>query len=175
MMSLIIAASNGGGGILSFNSGFAIWVIITLVIFLWVMGKYAVPLIMNSLSEREDRIKESLESAEKALARAEQISKDNEKALREAEVKAQEIRKEAIEEAEMIRAERIENSKKEAAQILEQARNTIEQEKKQALIELREEVAALAVQSASKIIESELDEEKNSKLVNNFISNISKN
>ncbi len=75
----------------------------------------------------------------------------------------------------MIRAERIENSKKEAAQILEQARNTIEQEKKQALIELREEVAALAVQSASKIIESELDEEKNSKLVNNFISNISKN
>lgn len=170
---LLLAA--GGGGILSFNGGFAIWVGITLIIFLWAMNKYAVPLIMSSLSEREDRIKESLESAEKALARAEQISKDNEKALREAEIKAQQIRKEAIEEAEMLRAERIEKSKEEAAQILEQARNTIEQEKKRALLELREEVATLAVQSASKILGSELDEEKNSKLVNNFISNITKN
>lgn len=165
----------GGGGILSFNGGFALWVALTLVIFLWVMNKYAVPLIMDSLSEREDRIKESLESAEQALARAEKISKDNEKALREAEVKAQEIRKEAIEEAEMLRAERIEKSKKEAEKMLQQARTTIEQEKKRALMELREEVAKLAVQSASKILETELDEEKNNKLVNNFISNISKN
>lgn len=170
---LLLAA--GGGGILSFNGGFALWVALTLILFLWAMNKYAVPLIMDSLSEREDRIKESLESAEKALARAEQISQDNEKALREAEIKAQKIRKEAIEDAEMLRAERIEKSKEEAAQILEQARNTIEQEKKRALLELREEVAILAVRSASQILDSELDEEKNSKLVNNFISNITKN
>ncbi|MDZ7714718.1 MAG: F0F1 ATP synthase subunit B [Balneolaceae bacterium] len=174
-MSLIIAAGSGGGGILNFNSGFAIWVAITLIIFLVVMAKYAVPLIMDALSEREDRIKESLESAEKALARAEQISKDNEKALREAEVKAQQIRKEAIEEAEMLRAERIEKSKKEADEILEQAKATIEQEKKRALLELRDEVARLAVKSASIILEEELDEKKNQKLVNNYIEDISKN
>lgn len=174
-MSLIIAAGNGGGGILNFSSGFAIWVAITLIIFLAVMAKYAVPLIMDALSERESRIKESLESAEKALERAEQISKDNEKALREAESKAQKIRKEAIEEAEMLRSERIEKAKEEAAQILEQARETIEQEKKRAMLELRDEVARLAVQSASMIIEAELDEEKNSKLVNNYIEDISKN
>lgn len=170
---LLLAA--GGGGILSFNTGFALWVALTLIIFLYLMGKYAVPLIMDALQERESRIKESLESAEKALARAEQISKDNEKALREAEVKAQQIRKEAIEEAEMLRAERIEKSKEEAANILEQARNTIEQEKKRALLELRDEVAKLAVRSASVILESELDEQKNSKLVDNFIEDISKN
>jgi len=174
-MSLIIAAGSGGGGILNFNSGFAIWVAITLIIFLIVMGKYAVPLIMDALSERENRIKESLESAERALNRAEEISKNNEQALREAEVKAQKIRKEAIEEAEMLRAERIEKSKEEAAQILEQARTTIEQEKKRALIELRDEVAKLAVKSASIILDSELDEQKNSKLVNNYIKDIAKN
>ncbi|MFH5831091.1 F0F1 ATP synthase subunit B [Halalkalibaculum sp. DA3122] len=174
-MSFIIAAGNGGGAILNFSSGFAIWVAITLIIFLAVMAKYAVPLIMDALSERESRIKESLESAEKALERAEQISKDNEKALREAESKAQKIRKEAIEEAEMLRSERIEKAKEEAAQILEQARETIEQEKKRAMLELRDEVARLAVQSASMIIEAELDEEKNSNLVNNYIEDISKN
>jgi len=80
-----------------------------------------------------------------------------------------------IEEAEMLRAERIEKSKKEADQMIEQARETIEQEKKRALMELRDEVAKLAVQSASKIIDSELDEQKNSKLVDDFIKDISKN
>lgn len=164
-----------GGGILSFNSGFAIWVLITMVIFLAVMGKYAVPLIMDALREREDRIKDSLESAEKALSRAEEISRDNEKALRKAEKKAQQIRKEAIDDAEMLRAERIEKSKKEAEKIITEARVTIEQEKKRALTELRDEVARLAVESASKIIDSELDEQKNDRLVDSFIKDISIN
>jgi F-type H+-transporting ATPase subunit b len=165
----------GGGGILSFNTGFAWWIAITMIVFIILMTKYAVPPIMKALEERESKIKDSLESAEKALAKAEQISKDNEKALREAEVKAQQIRKEAAEEAELIRTERIKKAKEEADQIIEQARTSIEQEKKQALVELREEVAKLAVKSASIIIDSELDTEKNNKLVDSFLSDLPKN
>ena len=164
-----------GGGILSFNTGFAIWVLISMLVFLYIMGKYAVPPIMQALNDREQRIKDSLESAEKAIAKAERISEDNKKALKEAEVRAQKIRKEAIEEAEMLRAERIEKAKKDASKLLEDARKTIEQEKKQALSELREEVAELAVKSASMILEEELDEGKNKKLVDNFIGDLSKN
>jgi F-type H+-transporting ATPase subunit b len=165
----------GGGSILSFNPGFAIWILISMVLFLLVMMKYAVPPIMKSLIERESKIKESLESAEKALARAEEISKDNEKALHEAEVKAQQIRKEALEGAELLRTERVNKAKEDAAQIIEQARVSIEQEKKQALSELREEVARLAIKSASMIIDQELDVKKNSKLVDSFIDDLSKN
>lgn len=164
-----------GGGILSFNTGFAIWVLISMLVFLFIMGKYAVPPILQALNEREQRIKDSLESAEKAIAKAERISEDNKKALKEAEVKAQKIRKEAIEEAELLRAEKIEKAKKDASKLLEDARKTIEQEKKQALSELRNEVAELAVKSASMIIEAELDQEKNKKLVDNFIGDLSKN
>lgn len=170
-MTLLLA----GGSFLSFNPGFAIWILISMVVFLWAMTKYAVPPIMKALEERELNIKNSLESAEQALAKAEQISKDNEKALRDAEAKAQQIRKEAIEQAELIRTERLNKSKEEAAQMLEQARQTIEQEKKQALLELREEVARLAVQSASVILDAELDKEKNNKLVDNFLSSLPKN
>lgn len=165
----------GGGGLLSFNTGFAIWILFSLIVFLWVMTKYAVPPIMTALREREQNIKESLEAAEKALAKAEQVSKDNEKALREAEVKAQQIRKEAVEEAELIRTERISKAKQEADQIIEQARASIEQEKQQALLELRTEVAKLAIQSASIIIDAELDTEKNNKLVDSFLSDLPKN
>jgi F-type H+-transporting ATPase subunit b len=164
----------GGGGLLSFNTGFGIWVAISTLVFLYFMNKYLVPPIMKALDERESRIKESLESAEKALAKAEQISKDNEKALREAELKAQKIRKEALEDAEMMRSEKIEKAKQEAEKILVNARATIEQEKQKALVELRNEVAELAVQSASMIIKSELDQTKNKKLVDSFINDLSK-
>ncbi len=164
-----------GGGILSFNTGFAIWVLISMVVFLVIMGKYAVPPIMKALDERESRIKDSLESAEQALAKAEQISKDNQKALKEAEVMAQKIRKEALEEAELLRADKIEKARKEAVKIVEDAKRTIEQEKKQALTELRNEVAELAVRSASMIIDAELDQAKNKKLVDKFIGDLSKN
>src|SRR6056297_2140982 len=164
-----------GGGILSFNTGFAIWVLISMLVFLFVMGKYAVPPILQALNDREQRIKDSLESAEKAIAKAERISEDNKKALKEAEVKAQKIRKEAIEEAEMLRAERIGKAQKDSSKLLEDARKTIEQEKKQALSELRNEVAELAVKSASMIIGEELDQDKNKKLVDKFIGDLSKN
>jgi len=164
-----------GGGILSFNTGFAIWVLISMLVFLFVMGKYAVPPILQALNDREQRIKDSLESAEKAIAKAERISEDNKKALKEAEVKAQKIRKEAIEEAEMLRAERIGKAQKDASKLLEDARKMIEQEKKQALSELRNEVAELAVKSASMIIGEELDQDKNKKLVDKFIGDLSKN
>ncbi|RNC85572.1 MAG: ATP synthase F0 subunit B [Balneola sp.] len=165
----------GGGGILSFNPGFAIWILISMIIFILVMMKYAVPPIMKSLNEREAKIKDSLESAEQALAKAEQISKDNEKALREAEANAQQIRKKAKEEANDLRDDLIAKAKEDAAQIVEQARASIEQEKKQALTELRQEVANLAIKAAETILDSELDATKNNKLVDNFIDDLSKN
>ena len=164
-----------GGGLLSFNTGFAIWIAISLIIFLLVMTKYAMPPIMAALEGRETRIRESLEAAEVALAKAEAISKDNDKALREAEQKAHQIRKQAKEEAERIRTERIAKAKDEAEKIIEQAKFDITQEKQSALIALRQEVARLAIKSASLIIDAELDEEKNKKLVNNYIDDLSKN
>lgn len=164
-----------GGGLLSFETGFGIWVAISTILFLFLMNKYLVPPIMKALNDRETRIKDSLESAETALAKAAQISKDNAKALKEAEIQAQKIRNEALEDAELLRADRMDKAKSDAEKILETARVTIEQEKKRALSELRNEVAELAVEAAGIIIQAELDKDKNEKLVDSFINNLSKN
>lgn len=164
-----------GGGLLSFETGFGVWVAISTLLFIYLMNKFLVPPIMEALNDRETKIKDSLESAEKALAKAEQISKDNAKALKEAEIQAQKIRREALEDAELLRTGKIEKAKADAEKILESARVTIEQEKKRALSELRNEVADLAVESAGIIIQAELDKDKSKKLVDSFISNLSKN
>lgn len=164
-----------GGGLLSVDFGLAIWILITFLVFLGLLWKFAWGPITQALEEREQNIKDSLEAAEKAMNRAEKISKENEEALREAEQKAKQIRKEALEEAEQLRQERIEKAKEEADKMLEDARETIEQEKQRALDELRDEVAGLAIESASRIIDAELDEERNAKLVDDYIRNLSNN
>ena len=165
----------GGGGLLSFNSGFAIWVAISMVIFLFIMYKFALPPIMKALDDRETNIRESLEAAEKALAKAEEVSKNNEAVLREAEAKAQQIRKDAVKDAEVLRADRIEKTRLEAEKLLSDARATIEQEKKQALAELRKEVTTLAIEASTKILKENMDTEKNQKLINTFVDDLSKN
>jgi F-type H+-transporting ATPase subunit b len=171
-MAVIMA---GGGGLLSFNTGFAIWVAISLVLFMFIMYKFALPPIMAALDERENNIRESLEAAEKALAQAEKVGRENEAVLREAELKAQQVRKEAVREAEVIREERLEKSRLEAAKLLDDARATIEQEKKRALAELRKEVTHLAIEASSKILKENMDSDRNRKLVDAFVDDIAKN
>ena len=51
----------GGGGLLSFNPGFALWILVSMILFIAVMMKYAVPPIMTALTAREASIKDSLE------------------------------------------------------------------------------------------------------------------
>lgn len=163
------------GGLLDVDPGLFFWILVTFLLFVFLLSKLAWKPILDALQQRESSIKESIESAETALKKAEQISKDNEKAIREAEAFAQNVRKEAYNEAEAIRADRIEKTKDEAAKLLEQARASIEAEKKKALEDLRNEVADLALKAAGMIIDAELDATKNKKLVDNFINDVSRN
>ena len=163
------------GGLLDVDPGLFVWIFITFILFITVFAKLAWKPILSAWQTREESIKYSIEAAERALKKAEEISKDNEKALKEAELVAQRIRSEAASEAEAIRADKIEKAKDEAAKLLEQARATIDAEKRRALQELRNEVADLAVKSARMIIDAELDADKNKKLVDNFINDLSKN
>lgn len=161
--------------LLNFEPGIVIWIGITFVLFLLALRKFAWGPVLAALEKREKSIQESLDSAEKAMKRAEEISRNNDEALRKAEVEAQRVRKEAKEEAEKIRVEIIDKSRSEAEAIKTQILASIEQEKQKAMLELRSHVAELAIEAASKILNSELDQKKNKKLVDDFIDGISKN
>ena len=56
--------------------------------------------------------------------------------------------------------------------MLERARNEIEREKEQAIAELRREAIELAIAGASKVIEKNLDDQSNRKIVESFLSSI---
>lgn len=169
-MSPVIANS-----LVNVDPGLFIWTAVIFFSFLLILAKFVWKPLLGSLQQREQSIRESLDAAETAMKKAEQVSKANEEALRQAEAVAHSIRKQAMEEAEQIRAERIEKAKSEAADLVDAAKTAIEQEKKRAIEELRNEVADLAIQSTRIILSAELDDAKNRKLVDGFIKDLASN
>ena len=142
---------------------------------LTLLGKFAWPSIINGIEERERRIETSLTEADRALAQAKQLQADNDSARRQSEQQAQTILREAREEAEALRAADIDKTRADLAEMKESARADIEREKRQALAELRAEVALLAVNGAEKILRQEIDPATQSRLVNDFISELPQN
>lgn len=157
------------------NLGLVFWTAVTFGIVLFLLWKYAWGPITEALEEREENISNSIQRAEKALAEAKQVQADNQKARREAEREAQRILREAREAAEALREDEVEKTRAKIQQMQEQAQAEIEREKQGALDALREEVADLAIQAASKIIKEDLDQDRQRKLVDDFIDDLPTN
>ncbi|MDX1545560.1 MAG: F0F1 ATP synthase subunit B [Rhodothermales bacterium] len=157
------------------NVGLVIFTALVFGVVLWILYKYAWGPITTALEEREHNIEASINRAESALAEAKQIQEDNARARREAEQEAQRLLREAREEAERLRAEEVQKTREQIGHLREQAQAEIEREKESALGELRAEVADLAIRAAEKILEENLDAQRQRRLVENFIDDLPKN
>lgn len=157
------------------NVGLVVFTAIAFGIVLALLAKFAWPVIVDAMEERETKIDASLRQAETALAEAKKIQADNERARRESEQDAQRILREARENAERLRTEEVEKTRAQIRQLQEAAQEEIEREKQSALAELRAEVADLALAAASKVLGENLDEPRQRRLVENFIDELPKN
>ena len=92
--------------------------------------------------------------------------------MAESQAEAQRTITEGREAAERVAQDVRERAQAEAQQLLQQAQRTIQQEKDQAIQELRNQVADLAILAAGKILDENLDEGRNRKLVDEFIDGI---
>ena len=157
------------------HAGLIAWTIITFVVVLLVLKRFVWTPLLEALDERQRRIRESLEGAEKARDEARATLAEHQKALAGAEAEARDIVAQAREAAERVRSDLVSQARQEAEQTLEQARRTIESEKLAALGELRREVADLAVRAAGEILDANLDDERNRRLVDNLIAGVPDN
>jgi F-type H+-transporting ATPase subunit b len=161
--------------LLKVEPGLAFWTFIAFGAVVFILWRFAWPPILEAMETREEKIRESMERAEKALAEARQIQSDNEVARRQADQDAQRILREARDASERLRAEELDKTRAQIQQALEQAQAEIEREKQTALEQLRTEVAELAIQAASKILQENIDDERQRRLVDKFIAELPKN
>ena len=150
---------------------------VTMVVLTWVsfislliiLHKFAWKPILTALDAREKSIRSAVDNAQQIKSELEKIDQERSKILNEAYAKSKEVidqsRNAALEAAKVIERK----SKDEARIILENARQEIRAEEEKIKSELRREGADLAIQLASKLVRENLDEEKNRKLVNQYI------
>jgi len=159
---------------LEINPGLILWTIITFVIVLVILRATAWKPLLAALTAREEQIRSSLREAQEAQQKAQQLLEDHRKQLALAEEQSQRIIKQGREMAERLKAEILEKAQGSARFMVAQAKDEIRREKESALIELRSEVADLAVLAAGKLLDANLDTPKQRALADAAIRDINK-
>ena len=154
-----------------FSLGLFFWQAVLFIALILLLKKFAWKPILDSVNDREEGIKNALDSAEKAKLEMENLQADNQKLLKEARAERETMLKEARE----IKNKMIEDAKDEAKEaadkLVAQAQASIESEKKAAIADLKSQVANLSIEIAEKVVREELsNKDKQVKLVESMLS-----
>jgi F-type H+-transporting ATPase subunit b len=167
-------AGGGGGGPFSINPGLIIWTLVVFGILLVLLWRLAFPAIVRSVEERERRIQKQLEDAEKANAEAQRLLEEHKKQIAAARNEAQDILAKAKTVSQKEREALLQKAREEYDALLGRARKDIDAEKEKAIQALRREAVELSIAAASRVIESNLDNEANRRLVTEFLETLAK-
>lgn len=153
--------------------GTLFWSVVIFSLFFLVLTKFAWKPILNAVKARDEMIRSSLESAEKAKKEMQKLQSDNETILRKAREEREEILKEARDVRDKLIAEAKGKATEEAGKIVEKAKLGIEREKTKALSEIHEQVASLSVEIASKLLGERLSKTgEQEKLIKKYLNDI---
>jgi len=140
-----------------------------------VLRKAVVPMFEKAFTARTEAIQGGMERAEKAQLEAQRALSQYNEQLSKAREEAQTLREEARVQGASIVEELRAKAQEEAARITSAAHASIEAERQQAITSLRNEVGALAVELASKIVGESLDDQaRQSRIVDRFLDDLEK-
>ncbi|MBR3760693.1 MAG: F0F1 ATP synthase subunit B [Ruminococcus sp.] len=147
-----------------------IWAAVNFILLFILLKIFLFKPVGKIMDERTRTIQDDLDAAKKSKEEAEALKKEYEDSISEAKEKAQEIIMKAHEDAESEKSAILKKSQEEADQMISDANKTIENERKRVLAQAQTQIADLAIEAASKIIGENLDDEKNRRLVDEFLS-----
>jgi F-type H+-transporting ATPase subunit b len=153
--------------------GLVFWSVLIFGLFFLLLARFAWKPILNAVKARDEMIKGSLASAEKARKEMAKLQSDNEAILKKAREEREGILKEARDVRDKLIAEAKGKASAEAEKLIEKARIGIEREKTIALTDIREQVANLSIEIASKLIGEKLKKTgEQEKLIDNYLKEV---
>lgn len=159
-----------------FSVGLFFWQTLLFVALILLLKKFAWKPILDAVNEREQGIKDALDSVEQAKQEMANLQADNEKLLKEARAERDAMIKEARDIKNKMIIDAKEEAKGEADKMVAQAQAAIESEKKAAIADLKNQVASLSLEIAEKVVRENLSsDDKQQKLVKNLLDDSSLN
>lgn len=142
-----------------FFSSLIFWELLSFGILLWVLYKYALPPILETLETRERKIRDSLDQAEQNRVAAERKLKEYEAKLQLAAKEVEMILTEAKQQAQRLLDENEQRLRAESQRIKEETTQDIDRERRKAIQDIRTQSAELALLIAEKVIGRSLSDD----------------
>lgn len=143
-----------------------------LVIMFLVLKKFLFAPVKKVFADREAQVQEKYDRASEALRRADENSALYEEKLAQADEEVDAILHDARDRADRLEQEIVTEAQNTAAGMIRRADAEIAQEKKKAVNEIKDEISAMSVDIAEKMIGREIREEDHEALIDEFISGI---
>jgi len=154
------------------DPGLFIWTIITFLVLLALLAKFAWRPLLRALESRQDSIRRSLDDAQKAKQELERLHVESAEIIRQSRVEADAIVSRSRGDAERLREEMKQKARAEAEAIVKNAERQIQLETGRALQQIRREAVDLSVMIASKLIQRNLTKEDNERLIDEALSQV---
>ena len=154
------------------NVGNAVWTLVIFVIVVVILGKFAWGPVLSLLKQREEFIHKSLTDAKRERDEAEVRLKDYAAKLQSSQAEAVAIVERARQDAERLRDELRQRAHSEADTMIKNAEREIELQTKQAVRQIRQEAVGLSVSIASKLLQRNVTQEDNEKLIADALKEI---
>jgi len=172
VIHLINLAAEGANPLIPNTAELIVGAIAFTLLFL-VLRSRVVPMFEKAFRARTEAIQGGLERAEKAQLEAQRALNHYTEQLAKAREESQTLREDARAQGVAIIEELRGKAQEEAARITASAHASIEAERQQAITSLRNEVGALAIELASKIVgESLEDQARQSRIVDRFLDDL---
>jgi F-type H+-transporting ATPase subunit b len=165
---MLVASS----GLIKVVPGLMIWTVVCFLITLFVLKRYAFGPIQSMLDERRDRIRRSIEEADKARVEARKLLEEHRALIGEARGQAEEILSEARKVADSQRQRVKEETEADRQRRLEETKRQIEAETHRALEQIRAEVADLTLIATAKVTGKVLDDSDHRRLIEDAIKDL---
>ena len=156
-----------------FSIGLFFWQTIIFVILIFLLKKFAWSPILKAVNDREQGIKDALDSAEAVKKEMQSLQADNEKIMKEARAERDSLLKEARDLKNSMISQAKDEAKSEAQKIIESANEAILNEKNAAVSDIKKQVASLSIEIAEKLLKEKLsDDNKQMKIVEDLIKDV---
>jgi F-type H+-transporting ATPase subunit b len=165
-------AAGGGAGIFNINLGLSVWTIVVFLGLVFILGRYAWPLILGPLEARESFIQGALDDAARQNEEARKLLEEQRKQLADARRQASELLSQGKAAGEKVRKEIEEKAREEAQAIVERAREEIGRERDAALDTLRRESVDLALAAAAHLLHQRLDQAEDRTLIERYLEEL---
>ncbi|MCD8798203.1 F0F1 ATP synthase subunit B [Mammaliicoccus sciuri] len=165
----VLVLGAAGGGV---EWGTVLFTLITFIILLALLKKFAWGPLKSIMDERENAINKDIDDAHEAKVNAKKLEEENRNLLRKTQEEVQTILDDAKHQAKVQQEQIINDANVKANGLVQSAQAEIQQEKQRAIADINNRVSELSVLIASKVIKKEISEQDQKGLVEKYIKEV---